>query len=164
MTIFYHEFDAPFGGMYAAGNRNGLIRLEFLQGDHTRFISTAWERNGNTTQMAPLRRAEQQLSEYFKGQRQRFDLKLHARGTEFQKSVWQALSNLGYARTASYAEIARSIKKPTAVRAVGAANAANPLAIVVPCHRVIGSNGTLTGYAGGLETKRWLLAHEQRFG
>lgn len=108
-----------------------------------------------------LRTAVAQLEEYFAGQRRSFEeLPLRPRGTPFQQEVWRALRAIPFGETVSYADIARSIGRPRAVRAVGAANGRNPLAIIVPCHRVIGSNGTLTGYAGGLELKRWLLEHE----
>ncbi|GGD78967.1 methylated-DNA--[protein]-cysteine S-methyltransferase [Lacimicrobium alkaliphilum] len=108
-----------------------------------------------------LVQAREQLQQYFAGQRQAFSLPLAATGTEFQHQVWQALARIPYAQTASYGQIAESIGKPKAVRAVGAANGRNPLAIVVPCHRIIGKDGKLTGYAGGLERKAWLLALEQ---
>ncbi|WP_305879902.1 methylated-DNA--[protein]-cysteine S-methyltransferase [Simiduia sp. 21SJ11W-1] len=101
-----------------------------------------------------------QLAEYFAGRRQEFDLPLAARGTAFQQQVWAALTAVPLGATASYGDIAAGIGKPKAVRAVGAANGRNPIAIVVPCHRVIGANGTLTGYAGGLARKQWLLRHE----
>ena len=107
-----------------------------------------------------LREAERQLEDYFKGKRQRFSLKFDFAGTEFQQQVWQALAAIPFGETRSYAEIARQIGRPKAVRAVGAANGKNPISIVVPCHRVIGSNGNLTGFAGGLETKESLLKHE----
>jgi methylated-DNA-[protein]-cysteine S-methyltransferase len=103
-----------------------------------------------------------QLEEYFAGERTRFDLRLAPRGTPFQSRVWKALLEVGYGRTASYGEIARAIGRPEASRAVGAANGKNPIAIIVPCHRIIGSSGSLVGYAGGLPRKKWLLAHEGR--
>jgi methylated-DNA-[protein]-cysteine S-methyltransferase len=103
-----------------------------------------------------------QLAEYFAGERRTFDLPLAPRGTGFQQIVWRALTRISYAETASYGELARSIGRPSASRAVGAANGRNPISIIVPCHRVVGADGTLTGYAGGLPAKRWLLAHEQR--
>lgn len=110
-----------------------------------------------------LREAERQLREYFEGKREVFDLKLApAGGTEFQREVWMALRTIPFGETRSYAEIARQVGRPAAVRAVGAANGKNPLSIVVPCHRVIGSSGKLTGFAGGLETKAFLLALEAR--
>lgn len=104
----------------------------------------------------------QQLFEYFSGKRQVFELDLAPRGTEFQLAVWNALLAIPYGDTISYAELARRIGKPSAVRAVGAANGANPIPVIIPCHRVIGSNGTLTGYGGGIERKQWLLALEGR--
>jgi methylated-DNA-[protein]-cysteine S-methyltransferase len=102
-----------------------------------------------------------QLEEYFAGERTRFDLRIAPRGTPFQERVWQALVNVAFGRTASYGEIARAIGRPAASRAVGAANGKNPIAIIVPCHRIIGASGSLVGYAGGLPRKKWLLAHEQ---
>lgn len=109
-----------------------------------------------------LERTAKQLAEYFAGERRVFDLPLAPRGSGFQQIVWRALTRIAYAQTASYGEIARVIGRPAASRAVGAANGKNPISIIVPCHRVVGADGTLTGYAGGLPAKRWLLAHEQR--
>ncbi len=107
-----------------------------------------------------LERTAAQLDEYFSGRRYAFDIPLAPRGTGFQTLVWRALIAIPYGETRSYGELARAIGRPAASRAVGAANGRNPIAIIVPCHRVIGSNGDLTGYAGGLPIKRWLLAHE----
>ena len=106
--------------------------------------------------------AAAQLAAYFAGERQAFDLPLAPEGTAFQRTVWDALCTIPYGATWSYGELARAIGRPTASRAVGAANGKNPLWIIVPCHRVIGTSGALTGYAGGLDVKRWLLAHEGR--
>jgi methylated-DNA-[protein]-cysteine S-methyltransferase len=103
-----------------------------------------------------------QLDAYFAGERTTFDLEMAPVGTPFQTRVWNALSGIGYGETSTYGAIARRVGRATAVRAVGAANGRNPLAIVVPCHRVIGSTGALVGYAGGLATKKWLLEHEKR--
>lgn len=103
-----------------------------------------------------------QLQEYWSGQRKTFDFPYELRGTEFQKKVWAALETIPYGQTCTYGDIARMVGRPKAVRAVGAANGKNPMWIVVPCHRVVGSNGTLTGYAGGIEMKRRLLELEQR--
>jgi methylated-DNA-[protein]-cysteine S-methyltransferase len=105
---------------------------------------------------------ERQLSEYFAGKRRAFDIELAPRGTPFQQAVWRELLNVPYGDTITYAELARRIGKPSSVRAVGAANGANPIPVIIPCHRVIGSNGTLTGYGGGIERKQWLLALEGR--
>ena len=104
---------------------------------------------------------KEQLSEYFNNKRTQFDLPLDLQGTEFQKSVWTVLSQIPFGQAVAYRDIANTINKPKAVRAVGAANGKNPVSIIVPCHRVIGSNGTLTGYAGGLDSKAWLLTHEK---
>jgi methylated-DNA-[protein]-cysteine S-methyltransferase len=109
-----------------------------------------------------LLEAERQLAEYFAGTRRTFELPLDFEGTEFQRSVWAALLTIPYGETRSYGQIARQIGRPKAVRAVGAANGRNPLSIVAPCHRVIGASGELTGFAGGLETKEFLLALEAR--
>jgi methylated-DNA-[protein]-cysteine S-methyltransferase len=107
-----------------------------------------------------LARASEQLAEYFIGTRTIFDLPLRPSGTAFQRQAWNALLDIPYGSTTSYGEQARRIGKPDAVRAIGAANGRNPIGIVIPCHRVIGANGSLTGYGGGLETKAWLLRHE----
>jgi methylated-DNA-[protein]-cysteine S-methyltransferase len=107
-----------------------------------------------------LEDAVYQMNEYFEGIRTEFQLDLNPEGTEFQKKVWLELQNIPYGRTASYMELSKLIGDPKAIRAVGSANGRNPLWIVVPCHRVIGSDGSLTGYAGGLHRKKWLLEHE----
>ncbi len=107
-----------------------------------------------------LERAAAQLDEYFAGTRRDFDLPLAPRGTGFQREVWAVLRSIPFGATWSYAEVARRVGRPRAVRAVGAANGQNPIAIVIPCHRVVGSDGSLTGYGGGLPRKRWLLSHE----
>jgi methylated-DNA-[protein]-cysteine S-methyltransferase len=103
-----------------------------------------------------------QLREYFAGRRRAFDIELAMRGTEFQRAVWSALLAIPYGETITYSELARRIGRPAAIRAVGAANGANPVPVIVPCHRVIGANGTLTGYGGGIERMQWLLALEGR--
>jgi methylated-DNA-[protein]-cysteine S-methyltransferase len=110
--------------------------------------------------LAPLAAAARQLSEYFAGNRRDFDLPMRLEGTAFQRRVWRELVEIPYGKTWSYGELARRIGNPNASRAVGLANGRNPLSIVVPCHRVIGADGSLTGYGGGIERKRWLLAHE----
>ncbi|MBK7827949.1 methylated-DNA--[protein]-cysteine S-methyltransferase [Nannocystis sp.] len=116
-----------------------------------------------TSQHHPiLLRTARQLHEYFAGTRQQFDIPLHLEGTAFQRRVWQVLREIPFAATRSYAELAAAIDHPRASRAVGAANGKNPISIIVPCHRVLGSDGSLTGYAGGPPAKRWLLDHETR--
>jgi methylated-DNA-[protein]-cysteine S-methyltransferase len=139
----------------------GTLTLHAAQGALT---AIALCREGDTSP-APepvLAEAARQLAEYFAGARTEFALPLAPRGTAFQRAVWAQLAAIPFGQTRSYGEIARALGRPTASRAVGAANGANPLAIVVPCHRVIGAAGQLTGYAGGLPAKRWLLDHERR--
>ena len=119
-------------------------------------------KNEECTDSAILAKCVRQLDEYFGGQRMNFDVPVSQKGTEFQQKVWNALLNIPFGKTVSYAYIAKMIDNPQAVRAVGAANGQNKLWIIVPCHRVIGANGSLTGYAGGLDRKKWLLAHEAK--
>lgn len=155
--LYSDHYDCPLGRLWLVADDVGLTYLEL---PHTKHPFKP-DREPVPT---PGRLAEvvRQLDAYFAGKRQDFDLPLSPRGTEFQLEVWQGLRNIPYAHTASYGELARRIGRPRAVRAVGAANGANPLSIIVPCHRVIGSDGSLTGYGGGLEAKQWLLAHERR--
>jgi methylated-DNA-[protein]-cysteine S-methyltransferase len=118
------------------------------------------EAPGSTELPACLEACVAQLAEYFRGERQQFELPLAPRGTTFQQQVWEQLKTIPFGKTASYLQVARAISGEKAIRAVGAANGRNPLCLVVPCHRVIGSDGSLTGYAGGLWRKEWLLRHE----
>jgi methylated-DNA-[protein]-cysteine S-methyltransferase len=139
--------------------------LQLLAADGAlRRIAFAGEHAADTGdgERALLTEARGQLAAYFAAELTVFDLPLAPQGTPFQKSVWAALARVPWGETCSYAELARAIDRPRAVRAVGAANGANPLPIILPCHRVIGADGSLTGYAGGLEMKRWLLAMESR--
>ncbi|UVE16238.1 methylated-DNA--[protein]-cysteine S-methyltransferase [Pseudomonas sp. LS44] len=152
--MHYRYHHSPLGKLLIAGDEQGLRLLHM---DAAR----AWELvHGWQADQGELDDVCRQLDEYFAGQRERFELRLAPAGTAFQRQIWQALQEIPYGRTWSYAELARHIAKPAAVRAVGTANGANPLAIIIPCHRVIGSNGTLTGYAGGLERKQLLLQLE----
>ena len=150
-TIYYSRIDSPVGPLLLAISGRGLVALEF----GGRKIKEGWVESATKT--APY---AGQMDEYFSGRRRRFDLPLDIRGTDFQKRCWQELLKIPYGETRSYADIARAIGNPAAVRAVGLANGQNPIAIIVPCHRVIGSDGSLTGYGGGLETKRKLLELE----
>jgi methylated-DNA-[protein]-cysteine S-methyltransferase len=142
----------------------GVLRL-FADGDELCGLHLPNSEEPDAPEKATpvLRETAKQLAEYFAGKRLDFDLPLAPRGTGFQERVWRALTRIPFGVTWSYGELARAIGRPSASRAVGAANGANPIAIIVPCHRVIGANGTLTGYGGGLPTKRWLLAHEAKF-
>jgi methylated-DNA-[protein]-cysteine S-methyltransferase len=150
----YDEIDSPVGPLLVAADEAGL-RLIHFQAAHRRKPDASWQRDP-----AAFRDLAAQLGEYFRGERRTFDLPLAPRGTPFQLATWRALAAISYGETISYEELARRVGRPSASRAVGAANGANPLPIVVPCHRVIGKNGSLTGFGGGLGTKRVLLELE----
>jgi methylated-DNA-[protein]-cysteine S-methyltransferase len=154
-TLYWHEIDSAVGKLLLAGDGENLIHINFQSGPRPVRPKDSW-----IADPAPLRTAIAQLEEYFAGERRRFDLPLAARGTEFQRRVWRALTEIPYGKTLSYGELARRIAQPSASRAVGLANGANPLPIIVPCHRVIGADGSLTGFGGGLPVKRKLLALE----
>lgn len=156
-AIFYDDLETPIGTLRLAADEVGLAHVGLPHSKHPLPIEDHWRRD-----KPHLAEAKRQFAAWFAGEMRDFDLPLHPQGTPFQLAVWEALCTIGYAQTASYADLARKIDRPRAVRAVGAANGANPLSIVVPCHRVIGSNGSLTGYGGGLPTKQWLLAHERK--
>lgn len=153
--MYYCYLDTPIGELLLAGEDDALSMIGFPKGSMRRDPEPDWIYNEK-----PLTKARQQLEEYFAGTRKDFDLPLNINGTEFQVSVLEALRNIPYGETVSYGEIARRIGRPKAVRAVGAANGRNPIPIVVPCHRVIGSSGDLTGFGGGLDTKEALLRLE----
>lgn len=157
--IHYIEHDSPLGFLLIAASARGLRGIYFEQ--HRHFAGKQdWQHDADH---ALLHAAAHQLDEYFARKRTRFDLPLDLVGTEFQRAVWRELTKIPFGQTTSYAQQAQRIGNPKALRAVGAANGRNPLSIVVPCHRVIGTNGSATGYAGGLERKRYLLALEQSF-
>ena len=156
----YHDFRTPIGTMRIVGTDQEITQVN-LPKEASRAPNPAWRQCGGHLP-APLRAAKQQLQEYFAGTRSTFDLPLRLnRGTPFRRRVWQELQRIPYGETISYGELARRIGQPTASRAVGGANHHNPIAIIVPCHRVIGTDGTLVGYGGGLPIKQRLLAHEQ---
>jgi methylated-DNA-[protein]-cysteine S-methyltransferase len=156
-TVWYDYLSTPIGKLLLAADAEGLREVWFETGKHRQDPAPAWQRAP-----AKVAFAATQLQEYFAGERQHFDLPLHPLGTSFQVNVWLTLAEIPYGTTISYGELARRIDQPLAVRAVGAANGRNPLPIVLPCHRVIGSDGSLTGFGGGLPTKRFLLALEDR--
>ena len=160
MPKSYHDFHTPIGTLRLVGDEQGLDRVD-LPNAAALEPDASWQRVRRTLP-TPLRTTKRQLAEYFNGTRRDFDLPLSADGTAFQHRVWNELCRIPYGETISYGELARRIGKPTASRAVGAANGRNPLAIVVPCHRVIGADSTLTGYGGGLPVKKALLALERR--
>ncbi len=159
MSLVYHDFATPIGTLRIVGDESGLERID-LPNAAANAPDPAWEERRRSLPR-PLREAKRQLLAYFEGRRRDFDLPLAPAGTAFQRRVWDELRRIPYGDTISYGELARRIGQPTASRAVGAANGRNPLAIVVPCHRVIGADGTLTGYGGGLPVKETLLAHER---
>ena len=153
--VHYDEMHSPIGTLRLVADREGLREIWFEQERHPKLAQSSWVRAE-----AALRFVRVQLEEYFAGGRQQFELPLHPIGTPFQMEVWQELRRIPYGVTISYGELARRIGKPQAMRAVGAANGRNPLPIVVPCHRVIGADGSLTGFGGGLPIKRHLLSLE----
>jgi len=147
------KFKSPIGSIYLSADELGLTSLTTNKQDHPLVKSPD----------GILKQAVRELEEYFAGKRKSFNVPLNPRGTEFQKSVWKELSRIPYGETICYEELAKRIENPKAVRAVGAANGKNPLWLIVPCHRVIGKNGSLTGYAGGLSVKKKLLLLESAF-
>lgn len=153
--MYYSYLDTPIGELLLAGDDDALCLVGFPEGSMRKDPEPDWIYNEKS-----FAAARQQLTEYFAGQRREFDLSLRLSGTEFQMSVLRALQQIPYGETTSYAEIAERVGRPKAVRAVGAANGRNPIPIIVPCHRVIGSHGELTGFGGGLDTKEALLRLE----
>jgi methylated-DNA-[protein]-cysteine S-methyltransferase len=152
----YTYMDSPIGRLLLAGDDEYLRVLAFSSGPKARGADPQWQRSD-----ALFRAAKQQLTEYFAGTRQEFDLPLSPQASEFQSRVLDELLQIPYGETRSYLDIARAIGNPKAVRAVGGANGNNPIAIIIPCHRVIGANGSLTGFGGGMDTKRFLLDLER---
>ncbi|HEU0199388.1 MAG TPA: methylated-DNA--[protein]-cysteine S-methyltransferase [Burkholderiaceae bacterium] len=158
-AVFYCRIDSPIGELVLTSNGEALTQVIMQserRGSRLARID-GWRRDD-----ARLAAARAQLAAYFAGELQNFDLALAADGTVFQHRVWAALRAIPYGATASYGDIARRIGQPSASRAVGLANGSNPIPIIVPCHRVIGANGSMTGFGGGIERKRWLLTHEAR--
>lgn len=153
----WSRIDSPVGPLLLVGDEAGLRAIDFLNGRRNVAPDPRWVED--RTSLMPV---IEQLKAYFAGELERFELQLAPEGTEFQKKVWNELCNIGYGETISYGELARRIGNAKASRAVGLANGSNPIPIIIPCHRVIGSNGKLTGYGGGLEIKEKLLALEQR--
>jgi methylated-DNA-[protein]-cysteine S-methyltransferase len=153
--MIYTTMDSPIGELLLLGDGDTLHGLHMQAGRHPLRINPRWQRDDDA--FADVRN---QLEEYFAGERSTFDLKLHLEGTAFQRTVWHALTEIPYGETISYGELARRIGRPDRARAVGTANGQNPIAVIVPCHRVIGANGKLVGYGGGLDNKRRLLELE----
>jgi methylated-DNA-[protein]-cysteine S-methyltransferase len=154
--MLYTHVDSPIGPLLLAADDRGLCLIEFHAPRHPMARGSDWRKGDNEI----LQATRAQLAEYFSGTRREFELPLAPRGTDFQRSVWLLLASIPYGQTVSYGELASRVGRPSAVRAVGAANGRNPLPIVLPCHRVIGADGSLTGFGGGLPTKQFLLELE----
>ena len=155
--VFFCTVDSPIGRLTLTSDGAALTGLYMSVPGKPLPRTADWVMDPTA---APLPQAVGQVREYFAGQRRKFDLPLCLQGTEFQKSVWRALAEIPFGATWSYGQLARRLGNPSACRAVGLANGRNPIAIIVPCHRVIGADGSLTGFGGGLPRKEWLLAHE----
>ena len=153
--MYYSYLNVPIGRLLLAGDEEGLHCIGLPQQARAQLPQAHWRVDDGA-----LREARDQLQAYFAGTRRDFQLNLAPQVTDFQRSVLDQLQALAYGQTVSYAELAQRLGKPSAARAVGSACARNPLPIVIPCHRVVGSQGALTGFAGGIEAKRWLLSHE----
>jgi methylated-DNA-[protein]-cysteine S-methyltransferase len=151
-TMLYTTTESPIGELLLAGDGRALHRLDMREGKRPVAIDPSWTRDDGA-----FAEVSRQLGEYFDGARRAFDVPLALAGNQFELRVWKALCEIPYGETASYGEIAKRIGEPGAPRAVGLANGRNPIAVIVPCHRVIGADGSLTGYGGGLERKRLLL-------
>lgn len=156
-TMLYSTIGSPIGELLLASDGKSVTGVYMQDQKHGTGPTGGWKRDD-----AALAEPRKQLRAYFAGELRDFELPLAAQGTPFQQGVWRELRAIPYGETISYGELARRVGQPAAARAVGLANGRNPIAIVVPCHRVIGANGSLTGYGGGLARKRWLLAHESR--
>ena len=163
---YYHVIDSPLGPLFVGGSASGLHRVGFIDDQcvEMEYVALLERESGKPASRDPVgasAAAAQQLIEYFAGRHTVFDLPLAGQGTEFQGRVRNAMLDIPYGEMSTYGEIARAIGSPSAARAVGAAVGWNPLSIIVPCHRVVGSDGALTGYGGGLDRKAWLLALER---
>lgn len=156
----YSYLETPIGTLLIAGDAEAIRVIRFPKNGKARKPEPVWIESAN----GPISEAVRQLREYFAGQRTEFDLPVEPQGTAFQRAVWRRLQEIPYGETISYGQLAKRIGNPKASRAVGAANGANPIPIVIPCHRVIGANGTLTGFGGGLPIKEALLALEKNPG
>ena len=154
---YYDYYQSPRGRMLLVANDKALTGVYFLGQKYQLRIEERWKKD---VRHATLRQAKRELAEYFGGTRTCFTIKLAPQGTAFQRAVWKAIAGVGFGKTIPYAELARRAGHPGSARAAGAATGRNPIGIIVPCHRIVGSNGTLTGYAGGLAKKRALLALE----
>jgi len=151
MELCFGYYESPIGLIEISGTADAIRSLNFVEGHREGCCSNRL-----------VDQAVKEIKEYFHGNREQFDVPLDLQGTAFQEAVWQELLNIPYGSTASYGDIAKAIGNPKAVRAVGGANHRNPIALIVPCHRVIGSDGSMTGYGSGIWRKEWLLKHESK--
>jgi methylated-DNA-[protein]-cysteine S-methyltransferase len=156
--VYFTFCKSPIQDIRLVSDGQSLIGLYLVSEKHDRRVQSDWLEDASVD---PFPATKQQLAAYFSGQLTEFDLPLQVQGTIFQRWVWDALKTIPYGTTMSYGELAQYLGQPKASRAVGLANGRNPVSIIVPCHRVIGANGKLTGYGGGLEHKQWLLSHER---
>ena len=158
-----HQLETPIGALLAVVDDDGALRrLDFLRSRSRDELETSLRADGWEVRAdgGACREVDEQVRQYFDGDRVAFDLELAPEGTSFQRDAWRALADIPFGETRSYAEQAAAIGRPAAVRAIGRANGANPISLVLPCHRVIGADGSLTGYGGGLDVKEWLLRFE----
>ncbi len=158
---YYDSMDSPVGKLVIESDGDAIVSIHIKLNDEN--LQDLTSNSAGLHLPACLASCKMQLAEYFEGSREQFDLPLSPKGTPFQKRVWTELQSIPFGQTISYLELARRLGDPKVIRASGTANGKNPIAIIIPCHRVIGSNGDLVGYAGGLTNKRWLLSHESKY-
>ena len=156
-TTYVSVLETPIGELLLRGDADTLQAVDFVDGRNVAGPEPAWR-----TDDTVFARAREQLRAYFAGELRRFELALAPRGSAFQMRVWEAVRRIPYGETSTYGVLAKQLGRPSAFRAVGAANGRNPISIIIPCHRVLGADGGLTGYGGGVQRKEWLLAHERR--
>ncbi|MDH4096320.1 MAG: methylated-DNA--[protein]-cysteine S-methyltransferase [Betaproteobacteria bacterium] len=156
---YYDHYSTPQGRMLLVADEHAITRVSFAGQKYAPRVARDWIRDGAHP---PIARAKRELAEYFAGRRKRFSVKLAPQGTPFQRKVWKAIAGVGFGKTIAYAELARRAGRPGSARAAGAATGRNPIGVIVPCHRIVGADGSLTGYAGGLAKKKALLALEAR--
>jgi methylated-DNA-[protein]-cysteine S-methyltransferase len=161
-TLFWNQIASPAGDVIFVWRKEGIITLSFIEGDYGEKISDFIK--SDVTLIRSDSPVEKQLKEYFKGDRKEFDCKISAKGTSYQEKVWNELLKVPYGETISYGELARRVGNPKGARSIGMAVHFNPIGIIIPCHRVIMSNGDIGGYASGVHRKKWLLKHEKSCG
>lgn len=159
MTVYYSFLESPIQQLMLTSDGEALTGLRMIEHRHAPEMTEAWKLDNSAS---PFAEAKRQLAAYFNGELSEFDLPLNLQGTDFQRLIWRELQKIPFGETMSYGQMAQRIGNPNGSRAVGAANGRNPISIIVPCHRLIGSTGKLTDYGGGLERKECLLAHETR--